>query len=57
MEVFTKLSAVENEVFTEMEKIDAQINEMRQKQAKLKNLARVMNPKRLEELKSKPANK
>ena len=55
MEVFTKLSAVENEVFTEMEKIDAQINEMRQKQAKLKNLARVMNPKRLEELKSKPA--
>ena len=57
MEVFTKLSAVENEVFTEMEKIDAQINEMRQKQSKLKNLARVMNPKRLEQLKSKPANK
>jgi hypothetical protein len=43
MEVFTKLNAVEDEVFQEMERIESQIFEMRLKLSKLKNLGKVMN--------------
>ena len=57
MEVFNKLSAVEDEVFDEMQKIEKQIVELKVKQNKLKELARVMNIDRLKKLKAKPVNK
>lgn len=37
MEVFTKLNAVEDEVFQEMERSETQIFDLRQKFSKLKN--------------------
>ncbi len=43
MEVFAKLNDVEDEVFQEMERIETQITDLRQKLSKLKNLGRVMN--------------
>jgi hypothetical protein len=49
MEVFTKLNAVEDEVFQEIEKIETLINDLKQKLWKLKNLGRVMNPERLKQ--------
>ena len=49
MEIFTKLSAVEDEVFDEMQKIEKQIVELKVKQSQLKELARVMNPERLKD--------
>ena len=57
MEVFTKLSAIEDEVFTEMEKIEKQISELKGKQLKLKELAKVMNFDRLKKLKTKVVKK
>jgi hypothetical protein len=57
MEVFNKLSAVEDEVFAEMQKIETQISELKVKQTKLKDLAKVMNVDRLRSLKSKDAGK
>ena len=57
MEVFNKLSAVEDEVFSEMQKIEKQIVELKVKQNKLKELARVMNIDRLRNLKTKDVKK
>jgi hypothetical protein len=57
MEVFTKLNAVEDEIFQEMEKIESQISEMRLKLSKLKNLGKVMNPERLKKPKKKDVKK
>ena len=57
MEVFNKLSAVEDEVFSEMQKIETQINELKVKQTKLKELAKVMNIDRLRNLKTKDVKK
>ena len=57
MEVFTKLNAVEDEIFQEMERIDYQISEMRQKLSKLKNLGKVMNPDRFKKPKGKEVKK
>jgi len=48
-EVFTKLNAVEDEVFQEIDKIENQISDLKQKLWKLKNLGRVMNPERLKQ--------
>jgi hypothetical protein len=44
-------------VFDEMQKIEKQIVELKVKQNKLKELARVMNVDRLKKLKTKPVNK
>ena len=57
MEVFNKLNAVEDEVFTEMEKIEKQILDLRQKQSKLRELGKVMNPERMRKIKGKDAKK
>ncbi len=57
MEVFSKLSAAEDEIFEEMNKIDTQIKELKEKQTKLKELAKVLNADRLKNLKSKNAGK
>lgn len=57
MEVFTKLNAVEDEVFQEMERIESQITDLRQKLSKLKNLGRVMNFERMKKPKSKDVKK
>lgn len=57
MEVFTKLNAVEDEVFQEMEKIEKQITDLRQKLWKLKNLGRVMNPDRIKKQQTKEVKK
>ncbi len=52
MEVFTKLNAVEDEVFQEMEKIDKQIIELKVKQRKLNQLANIMNHERVIKLRT-----
>jgi hypothetical protein len=57
MEVFTKLNAVEDEVFQEMERIENQMNDLRQKLSKLKNLGKVMNIDRFKKPKSKDVKK
>ena len=57
MEVFTKLNAVEDEVFQEMERIETQINDLRQKLSKLKNLGRVMNLERMKKPKRNDVKK
>jgi len=57
MEVFTKLNAVEDEVFLEMEKIEKQISELKEKQRKLRELAKVMNPERIKNQRSKEVKK
>jgi len=57
MEVFTKLSAVEDEVFQEMERIETQISDLRQKLSKLKNLGHVMNIERMKKPKIKDVKK
>ena len=57
MEVFTKLNDVEDEVFQEMERIESQINDLRQKLWKLKNLGRVMNPDRIKKQQKKEVKK
>ena len=57
MEVFNKLNAVENEVFTEIQKIEKQIAEMKVNHTKLKDLAKVMNPERLKEKNQKVVKK
>ena len=57
MEVFNKLNAVEDEVFQEMGKIEKQINDLRQKHSKLRNLGRVMNPERLKNPKGNEVKK
>jgi len=57
MEVFTKLNAVEDEVFQEMERIESQITDLRQKLSKLKNLGRVMNLERMKKPKIKDVKK
>ncbi len=57
MEVFTKLNAVEDEVFQEMERIETQITDLRQKLSKLKNLGRVMNLERMKKPKRNDVKK
>ena len=57
MEVFTKLNSVEDEVFQEMDRIESQISDLRQKLSKLKNLGRVMNIERMKKPKSKDVKK
>ena len=57
MEVFTKLNAVEDEVFQEMERIESQITDLRQKLWKLKNLGRIMNIDRMNKPKIKDVKK
>jgi hypothetical protein len=57
MEVFTKLNAVEDEIFQEMERIESQIFDLKQKLFKLKNLGKVMNPERLKRPKKKDVKK
>ena len=57
MEVFTKLNAVEDEVFQEMERIENQMNDLRQKLWKVKNLGKVMNPDRIRKLREKDVKK
>ncbi len=57
MEVFTKLNAVEDEVFQEMERIESQITDLRQKLSKLKNLGRVMNFDRMKKPKRNDVKK
>ena len=57
MEVFTKLNAVEDEVFQEMERIETQIFDLRQKLSKLRNLGKVLNPERLKKPKRKDVKK
>jgi hypothetical protein len=57
MEVFTKLNAVEDEIFQEMERIETQIFDLRQKLSKLKNLGRVMNFERMKKPKSNDVKK
>ena len=57
MEVFTKLNAVEDEVFQEMERIETQISDLRQKLSKLKNLGRVMNIERMKKPKRNDVKK
>ncbi len=57
MEVFTKLNAVEDEVFQEMERIEIQITDLRQKLSKLKNLGRVMNIERMKKPKRNDVKK
>ena len=57
MEVFTKLNTIEDEVFQEIEKIDNQISDLRQKLWKLKNLGRVINPERFKNPISKEVKK
>ena len=53
MEVFTKLNTIEDEVFQEIDKIEKQITDLRQKLSKLKNLGRVMNLERMKKPKKK----
>ena len=53
MNVFEKLGAVEDEIFQEMERIDKEIDELRRKQRKLKDLGKSMNPERFTKIKSK----
>ena len=57
MEVFTKLNAVEDEVFQEMERIETQITDLRQKLWQLKNLGKVMNIERFKKPKNKDVKK
>ncbi len=57
MEVFTKLNAVEDGVFQEMERIETQITDLRQKLSKLKNLGRVMNLERMKKPKRNDVKK
>ena len=57
MEVFTKLNAVEDEVFQEMERIETQIFDLKQIFSKLKNLGKVMNPERLKKPKRNDVKK
>ncbi len=57
MEVFAKLNDVEDEVFQEMERIETQISDLRQKLSKLKNLGRVMNIERMKKPKRNAVKK
>ena len=57
MEVYEKLSSVEDEVFQEMERIETQISDLRQKLWKLKNLGKIMNIERMKKPKSKDVKK
>ncbi len=57
MEVFTKLNAVEDEVFQEMERIESHISELKEKQRKLRELGKVMNHERLKKLRTKVVKK
>jgi hypothetical protein len=57
MGVFTKLNAVEDEVFQENERIETQISDLRQKLSKLKNLGRVMNIERIKKPKRNDVKK
>ena len=57
MEVFQKLNAVEDEVFQEIDKIENQISDLRQKLWTLKNLGRVMNPDRIKKQQKKEVKK
>ena len=57
MEVFTKLSAVEDEIFAEMDRINKEIFTLRGKFNKLREIARVMNSDRLKKKKTKVVKK
>ena len=47
MEVFTKLNAVEDEIFVEMDRISKEMVVLKGKLTKLRELAKVMNPDRV----------
>ena len=57
MELMNKLSAAEDEIFAELNNIDSQMKELKEKQSKLKELAKVLNADRLKNLKTKDADK
>ena len=53
MEVFQKLSSVEDEIFVEMDKISKEMVVLKGKLTKLRELAKVMNPDRVKNFKDK----
>ena len=57
MEIFEQLHSVEDEVFQEMERIETQISELKQKFSKLKYLGKILNPERLKKPKRKDVKK
>ena len=57
MELMNKLSAAEDEIFAELNNIDSQMRELKEKQSKLKELAKVLNVDRLRNLKTKDVKK
>jgi hypothetical protein len=57
MELMNSLSAAEDEIFTELNNIDSQMKELKEKQSKLKELAKVLNADRLRNLKTKDVKK
>ncbi len=57
MEVFTKLNAVEDEIFVEMDRISKEMVVLKGKLTKLRELAKVMNPDRLKKPKSNDVKK
>jgi hypothetical protein len=57
MELMNKLSAAEDEIFAELNNIDSQMRELKEKQSKLKELAKVLNADRLRNLKTKNVKK
>ena len=57
MELMNKLSAAEDEIFTELNNIDSQMKELNEKQSKLKELAKVLNINRLKKMKTKEVKK
>jgi hypothetical protein len=57
MEVFTKLNAVEDEIFVEMDRISKEMVALKGKLTKLRELAKVMNSDRLKKPKSNDLKK
>ena len=57
MELMNKLYAAEDEIFTELVNIDSQMKELKMKQSKLKELAKVLNIDRLKKMKTKEVKK
>ena len=57
MEVFTKLNAVEDEIFVEIDRISKEMVVLKGKLTKLRELAKVMNPDRVKNSKGQVIKK
>jgi hypothetical protein len=57
MDVFSTLKNSEDEIFSQMSIIEKEISELKDKQSKLRELAKVLNFDRLKKMKNKEVKK